>query len=618
MLHHDEPEQGLGICRKKMKKLLILFLLATSLLQALEPPTNLKAEWVPGGTNYSVKLTWEDNSSDETGFVLQRRIGNTTNTGWTTLTAAVIGANVTTWTDSPPLQSSIMVVYHYRLRAKNATFTSGTNPAQTSIAGITSTPNYQDSDADGLADYNELSQAFLNKFDWSDGSADHDGDGAPNGWEEWLPGDMLDPQTTPPANVLVDPQVSTETATVVKTITAALGKLTSITAHPNNSYRIIRVKPGVYRENISKTVSCNVAILPQRTSVSDHFEIQGTDPTEPIVSVSSGSFVLDGFVLSRAPGTRGPALSASEEENPGNRSTIVRLSNCLISNVDSGIQPLVIHPRGRLVLSHCTFYMNAVSAGSVAQSYGTGFLSGATGLETTARMRAQNCVFWNPVNIALPELQSAGEAKYVNCIAFQSPLAGMPQIPSGCVHINPGLTPKGYIAGETSGAITGGTSNLGVFKDIHGEARLDPPSRGADEWYDTDGDDIPDFTDSLPNSTANVTFDDDSDGLTDLVEYLSGTNMLGADSPYLTLHQANMLFLNSGPTSNFLTLPEAQGLFYTKTNADSLFYTKTEAGSLFYNKTQSDDRYLLKGSSVLRVSPAGDIGMGEFTSSPTP
>jgi hypothetical protein len=588
-----------------MKAILITWLLAASTSLALDTPTGLKAEWT---SSRDIKLTWNDNSLDEDGYIIQRRVG--TGTVWGNLTPTA-SANSTTFTDTTIAASGTFTVYFYRVRARNATLTTGAPPAEVVIAGKSNDGSYDDSDADGIADVIEGPATFLAPDNWADASADHDGDGVPNAWELSLGTSMTDPALYPLRTVLVDPQAPVQTADVVWTITAALAKVASTTAHPNNSFRIIRVKPGIYRENIAKTVICNVAILPERSSVQDHFEIQGIDAVDPVISVATGSLVIDGFVISRAPGTRGPVVTSTEETNPTNRMSIVRLVNCLISNADAGTQPVVFHPRGRLVMSHCTFYMNQTATGAVAHSYGTGLISGATGLETTARMKAQNCVFWNPVSTLLPELQSAGESAYTNCIAYQTSVAGVPLIPAGCTHTNPVLNPRGYLSNEFSAAASGGEISIGVLKDIHGEFRTDPTGRGADEWYDTDSDGIPDFADAFPTSTSNAIADEDTDGLSDLVEYLSGTNVYGADSPYLTVNQAFSMFMPQ-------TGAGGSGGYFTKSETYDLFYTKTAAQNEFFNKTASDGRYFLKSEGVVRVPPAGDIDMGEFTGTPTP
>jgi poly(3-hydroxybutyrate) depolymerase len=76
-------------------------------------PTNLSAE---GASKTSIKLTWNDNSSDETGFEVSR----TATQGGTFAPIATLGANVETYTDSSLPQNT---AYIYRVRALKSTGT---------------------------------------------------------------------------------------------------------------------------------------------------------------------------------------------------------------------------------------------------------------------------------------------------------------------------------------------------------------------------------------------------------------------------------------------------------------------------------------------------------------
>ncbi len=81
----------------------------TSAVAAPDAPTGLYAE---ATSPTSVNLTWRDNSSDETGFVIERKLG----TGaWQILTTTA--ANVTAYTDATVLPGSS---YTYRVRATGA------------------------------------------------------------------------------------------------------------------------------------------------------------------------------------------------------------------------------------------------------------------------------------------------------------------------------------------------------------------------------------------------------------------------------------------------------------------------------------------------------------------
>lgn len=108
----------------------------------------------------AVSLTWEDNSADETGFVLERKVG----AGGTFAVLASLPANATSHADQALTPST---TYFYRLRAQNAagasaysaeasatTFAAGSPPAVPSgLAAVASSPTtvsltWQDQSAD--------------------------------------------------------------------------------------------------------------------------------------------------------------------------------------------------------------------------------------------------------------------------------------------------------------------------------------------------------------------------------------------------------------------------------------------------------------------------------------
>jgi fibronectin type 3 domain-containing protein/regulation of enolase protein 1 (concanavalin A-like superfamily) len=83
-----------------------------NLTSALTPtaPTNAVATTV---TSTSVSLTWQDNSNNETGFIIERMTGSTN--VWNPITTTA--QNITTYTDTTALASTN---YTYRVRATNA------------------------------------------------------------------------------------------------------------------------------------------------------------------------------------------------------------------------------------------------------------------------------------------------------------------------------------------------------------------------------------------------------------------------------------------------------------------------------------------------------------------
>lgn len=82
---------------------------AMAVAVAPEAPSGLSAEAQIGG----IKLTWTDNSSEETGFVIQRAEDPNFTVGVTTFK---VGENTTTYIDTTGLPGSL---YYYRVKAQN-------------------------------------------------------------------------------------------------------------------------------------------------------------------------------------------------------------------------------------------------------------------------------------------------------------------------------------------------------------------------------------------------------------------------------------------------------------------------------------------------------------------
>jgi hypothetical protein len=92
-----------------------------SLHVLLPAPANLTARTSPNLN--SVVLNWQDNSSDETGFLIDRKQDNL---AWD-LTYGQVGANTTTWVDN---QVDYTANYTYRVRAvRGAVFSDASNVA---------------------------------------------------------------------------------------------------------------------------------------------------------------------------------------------------------------------------------------------------------------------------------------------------------------------------------------------------------------------------------------------------------------------------------------------------------------------------------------------------------
>jgi len=685
---------------KKIALFLTATLINGSLLHAqIEAPENLRLQWSPPadpGSPY-IDLTWTPSPTEATGgYRIERRIGGLAWAAPTTTNAfATVSATTGTWRD-PLATDAILttaakaanITITYRVRPIVAATPTVFQRASEVITAGSITAKIFDTDGDGMDDGTENAYGF-NPNDWADATGDTDGDGFPNAWELAMGKNPLDAISFPPKSTLpatgsppgsldgttapwiidVDPSAPVTAISKLK-IQDALNALTG-GATATKKYRIIRVKAGTYLENLDIPENYHVAIIPWRspanqvsfvqggsTNTADNstvaltlngktydaqekFELIGTAPTTAIpVIQTTGTFVLDSFRISRTAGSRDAIISVLDDAvvstNVAPRLSMCRLVNCVVTNVDAGITALVEHTRSRLVLSHCTFYMNSTDTNAPAHSYTTGFTDV---LASTARLQIHNSIFWNPINArsGKPEFQSIGEITGASCcMTFNEGL-------NGAFGVNPGVTPLGYIAGIASSSYKSGVTrvNLPLLapthmkdihapRDIHGEFRYRHAvqvinnvetmvvgasesadrltDRGADQWVDADGDSIPDSEDRMIGLAMNAGLDGDSDLLNELMEYLGSTDLSSADSPYLTLNQARAIF---APLANSQTFSS----FYTKMEADTLFLTKQRALADYLTTQQNDARYLLRNPTVLqtiRVAPGGNISMGEF------
>ena len=684
-----QPHPSLSIATS----LLCILLLGGTSLQAnsLKAPALLKAQWGPSNT--SVNLTWSNyRTTSHQAFVIQRKIVSETNAAAITGAWSNVGfrnAETTTangdyaWTDTLPTNTvaTAWQSVFYRVRPVSGsingtlTVTSFGEPAEVVIRGYynSSISSQRDTDADGINDSAESTYGS-DPEDWADGYADHDGDGIPNAWEA---NNVISPAA------IVDASAS-ENLAATPPIFNSIQRAVSITTELNPAaggtgyaavpaYKLIWVRPGLYVENITPHASYHFALVRQPNSTDPsqtmkEVELRASE-NGPLIS-TSGSLVLNGIVLTRTPGNSGPLVearqAASNTDYNSARAGHVRLVNCLALSSDTGAEAVVESLRTRVVISHCTFWMNSCLNGSAAHSCGTGgFLLGNGGgtavasaagsqvsgsmpanhfLQTTARFVIHNSILWNPINTSVPEIYSAAILPEIVGVDGAPPWSLIYGFPDHS--LEPKLTPDGYLRGPSFAAIPPydagmyptsttalgkgySTGGLKVLRDMHGVVRnttsgrglIAPPYNtgfdiGAQQWRDSDSDGLPDFMDrshdTVPAS-SNALADLDFDGLNEIQEYLSGTNSETSDSAFLTLGQAQNLFasINSSfNSSQYLTAQHISANYVLKSALD------TEL-KLYYTKVESDGRYWRRGQAIL-VHPAGDLGMGSFTSGSTP
>jgi hypothetical protein len=654
----------------------------------LKAPALLKAQW--GASNTNVNLTWQNlRTTGHQAFVIQRKIVSETTAAVVTGVWGNVGfvpSGTSAYTDTLPT-STVTTAWQsvfYRVRpvsgsidgAGNLTATAFGEPSEVVIRGLYSSTSLtqRDSDADGITDAQEGTYN-ADLADWADGYADHDGDGIPNAWESngvASPAAIVDSAAA--ENLTVSPPIYNsiqKAMTTIAELNAAAGG-TGYAALP--AYKLIWVRPGVYIGNITPNGNYHFALVRQPASgvanqAMKEVELRAT-ANGPLIS-TSGSLVLDGFVLTRTPGTSGPLVEArqvaSDTDYNSARAGQVRLVNCLALSGDTGAEAVVESLRSRVVISHCTFWMNSCLNGAAAHSCGAGGYLLANGggtvvvnaagskvtgsvqpnhyLQSTARYVIHNSILWNPINTSVPEIYGDAilpEIVGVDGAPAASLIFGFPDH-----SIDPRLTPDGYLRGPsgiavppyevgqhpTSTAAIGrgyATGGLKVLNDMHGRPRYSPAGRayiaaplqsgsdiGAQQWVDSDQDGLPDFMDRSVDTTlagSNALADYDFDGLNELQEYLSGTNSETSDSTFLTLAQAQNLFASINSSFN-------SSQYLTASQVAANYVMRSELGNLIlgmhYTKAQSDARYWQKGQAIL-VSPAGDLGMGSYTGGSTP
>jgi parallel beta-helix repeat protein len=135
----------------------------------------------------------------------------------------------------------------------------------------------------------------------------------------------------------------------------------------------------------------------------------------------------------------------------------------------------------------------------------------------------ENCILWTNI----PN-QITGGFPVISYSAVQGGAAG-----TGNLSIDPVLTPLTFRLTAGSPAIDAGNDANAPLLDVDGEARVDDPGlsnvvsivdMGADEFVDTDGDQLADAweLEHFPDLTGAPTHDVDADGLDALQEFLNG------------------------------------------------------------------------------------------------
>ncbi|HYF37149.1 MAG TPA: hypothetical protein VD994_17750, partial [Prosthecobacter sp.] len=366
-------------------------------------------------------------------------------------------------------------------------------------------PNNPDTDNDKMPDGFEVTHG-INPTEPRDALDDKDGDRIPNVYEWHHATNPSLSSSKPSATYTVDP-AATPTATVKNTITQA------INAGVGTDYNIILVKSAAYDEGVNLQYSPTL-LLGESGPVPP--SISRTVPGISMI-INDHHCVVDGIILK-------PALGGTERavymtlDSPFDHARVV---NCTISGYYSTEGAGIHISQGKLAVEHCTFFNNTCTKSNA---------DGSAGLYVEAKgsLRLLKSIVWNPRQASgVHQVYSVtpGNLSVSDCIILGAE--------HGAGGTDPGLTLTGCIRAGSAAIDAAGTPGASLVTiDRHGETRDASPDIGADEFIDTDSDDLPDQWEQLyyGSLTNSATADTDSDGLTSIDEFLGGLNPTLADT----------------------------------------------------------------------------------------
>ena len=387
------------------------------------------------------RLRWQDNSSSENYFTVQRRFDGGS---WNDLITTA--PDVTTALDAAPPTTGLV---EYRV------FNAG---SRSNIVAM----RPGDGDADGIPDSVELANA-LDPYDWRDAMADTDGDRVPNVWEHNAGTSITSAASKPAPTFVVDPAnaANSPTDNIVATIQGA------INATPANTttlpFSIIEVKAGVYAENL--TLSSDRRIALYGVGLPEVFAPNNLAASLRIY----GESAVDGFRIRK--GEFNASIRAVEISLPLAASN-ARVSNVIIHGHRALFGAAFLISNGRVAIAHCTAFDN-----------GTGSASSLYVSNETSQVEVLNCIFWNKGYVTAELALNGGFARSTQSIFYGSG-------PAGALVRKPFLNAYGFL---TAPSLARNLGNGGAKADGQNEPRDTTPDVGADEFIDSDGDGLPDW-----------------------------------------------------------------------------------------------------------------------------
>lgn len=364
-----------------------------------------------------------------------------------------------------------------------------------------SSPYFEDTDLDGMWDGYEIANG-LNVLS-NDMLDDKDGDGVPNLWEYakgTLPDDFGD---IPPWDWIVDAANASisETDNIVGTIGEAIAGVPVDNGNPAQSCQTILVKNGTYPESLILPGDKRIAMVGEKGAVP--VKLTGASDPEHVLEIR-GESVVDGFWITRPASVKRKGTSTGHgvrSELPGGKRA--KVTNTIISG-HRAAAAVVSQMEGLVYLEHVTITGNHADA---IWSYAGG-------------VAVSNSILWNP------------NSNYGEVLGSVSAFNNITRGGIYGVDVDPLLHSNGTLSLGSS-AIDEAMDLAPLGRDIHGEEPSgESRDLGADEWVDSDGDSLPDVWELLhfTNLEANATDSSDDDSLSNLEEFINGTDPLSEDT----------------------------------------------------------------------------------------
>jgi|GEM_PF-5977650 len=409
--------------------------------------------------------------------------------------------------------------------------------------GYVTNVRFFDSDRDGMPDGWEVANG-LNPTDDTDAFEDIDGDRYPNIWEYThgfqatvfgIAPDPMNPVVDAPAFVWVDPLTGENSTTdlIYSTIQEALNAVNfGFGSALSSDYVIVQIASGTYDEYSLELRNQKFLLLGELGASTGPVVINSLGPNGGSLDISE-SAVIDGLVVTHDGVQDGPGVSISID----NESARVRLINCIVrGNTTSGSGGGVENDNAGLTeLIHCTF------VGNRAEDEGSSIYNDGS------QIHIVNSILWDEVDLtgtdsALADESIDGRNSGAGVVVVDSIVRGGDFMG---IDEDPELTVEGWLQSTSPAINRSGVSLYPVSQiDLNGEVRssVGMPDLGADEFINSDvalGDTLPDWFELRYGGAVNSIFVDtghgDADSLTNLEEYLIGTNPIDSDTDGDTL-----------------------------------------------------------------------------------